>query len=170
MNDGSFIDAASQCCRRHAGQVMRLAELRGERVPVRAGRSALDAPGVLAPGAADGDVAAPVVGPAAAGAMSCRGHRGRRHTAIMTDATQVAAGRFGSMGHYRIYQLDPSDHITAGFSVECGSDAAAMRAARTLLERSAGVEIWKSANRLAHLSPEARLLWDQGREEWMASV
>ena len=56
------------------------------------------------------------------------------------------------MGHYRIYQLDPSDHITAGFSVECGSDAAALRAARILLERSAGVEVWKSANRLAHLS------------------
>ncbi len=73
------------------------------------------------------------------------------------------------MGHYRIYQLDPSDHITAGFSVECGSDAAAMRAARTLLERSAGVEVWKSNHRLAHLSPEARQLWDQLREEWMAS-
>ena len=73
------------------------------------------------------------------------------------------------MGHYRIYQLDPSDHITAGFSVECGSDAAAMRAARTLLERSAGVEVWKSANCLAHLSSEARLLWDQVRKEWMAS-
>ncbi len=72
------------------------------------------------------------------------------------------------MGHYRIYQLDPSDHITAGFSVECGSDAAAMRAARTLLERSVGVEVSKSANRLAHLSPEARLLWDQRRDEWLS--
>jgi hypothetical protein len=58
------------------------------------------------------------------------------------------------MGHYRIYRLDPSDHVTAGFSVECGSDAAALRAARALLEleQSAGVEDWKSANRLAHLS------------------
>ena len=72
------------------------------------------------------------------------------------------------MGHYRIYQLDPSDHITAGFSVECGSDAAAMHAARTLLERSAGVEVWKSNNCIAHLSPEARLLWDQLRKEWLA--
>ena len=67
------------------------------------------------------------------------------------------------MGHYRIYELDPSDHITAGYSVECGSDAAAMRAARTLLERSAGVEVWKSKHCIAHLSPEARLLWDQLR-------
>jgi hypothetical protein len=33
------------------------------------------------------------------------------------------------MGHYRIYELDPSDHITAGYSVECGSDAAAGPAA-----------------------------------------
>jgi hypothetical protein len=39
------------------------------------------------------------------------------------------------MGHYRFYELDPADHITAGYSVECGSDAAAMRAARALLER-----------------------------------
>ena len=73
------------------------------------------------------------------------------------------------MGHYRIYQLDPSDHITAGFSVECGSDAVAMRAARTLLERSAGVEVWKSNNCIAHLSAQARQLWDQLREDWMAS-
>jgi hypothetical protein len=72
------------------------------------------------------------------------------------------------MGHYRFYELDPSDHITAGFSVECGSDAAAMRAARTLLERSAGVEVWKSSHCIAHLSPEAQL-WHQLRQEWMAS-
>ena len=72
------------------------------------------------------------------------------------------------MGHYRFYELDPSDHITAGFSVECGSDAAAMRAARTLLERSAGVEVWKSNHCIAHLSPEAQL-WHQLRQEWMAS-
>ena len=48
------------------------------------------------------------------------------------------------MGHYRFYELNPSDHITAGYSVECGSDAEAMRAARTLLERAAGVEVWTS--------------------------
>jgi hypothetical protein len=73
------------------------------------------------------------------------------------------------MGHYRIYQLDPSDHIATGFSVECGSDAAAMHAARNLLERSAGVEVWKNNHLVAHLSVEARQLWDQLREEWMAS-
>jgi hypothetical protein len=73
------------------------------------------------------------------------------------------------MGHYRIYQLDPSDHITAGFSVECGSDAAAMRAARTLLERSDGVEVWKGDHRVAHLNPEARQLWGGLRDGWMAS-
>ena len=73
------------------------------------------------------------------------------------------------MGHYRIYQLDPSDHITAGFSVECESDAAAMRAARTLLERSDGVEAWKGDHCVIHLSPEARHLWDRLREGWMAS-
>jgi hypothetical protein len=73
------------------------------------------------------------------------------------------------MGHYRFYELDPSEHITAGYSVECGSDAAAMRAARTLLERAAAVEVWKSNNRVAHLSAEARHLWGQLREDWMTS-
>jgi hypothetical protein len=84
----------------------------------------------------------------------------------MTPATGGCCRAFPRIGHYRIYQLDPSDHITAGFSVECGSGAAAMRAARRLLERSARAEIWKSANCIAHLSREARLLWDQQRKEW----
>jgi hypothetical protein len=48
------------------------------------------------------------------------------------------------MAHYRFYELNPSDHITAGYSVECGSDAEAMRAARTNLERAAGVEAWQT--------------------------
>ena len=64
------------------------------------------------------------------------------------------------MGHYRFYELDQSDHITVGYSIECGSDAAAMRAARTLLERAAGVEVWKSNHCVAHLSIDARQLWD----------
>ena len=34
-----------------------------------------------------------------------------------------------------------------------------LRAARTLLERAAGVEVWKSTNCVAHLSAEARQLW-----------
>jgi len=73
------------------------------------------------------------------------------------------------MGHCRFYELNPSDHITAGYSVECGSDAAALRAARTLLERSAGVEVWKSNHCLAHLSAEAQQLWPQLRDDWMTS-
>jgi hypothetical protein len=87
----------------------------------------------------------------------------------MTPATGGCCRAFPRIGHYRIYQLDPSDHITAGFSVECGSDAAAMRAARTLLERSDGVEVWKGDHRVANLSPEARQLWGGLRDGWMAS-
>jgi hypothetical protein len=73
------------------------------------------------------------------------------------------------MDHYRIYELDPSDRITAGYSVECGSDTAAKRAARTLLERSAGVEVWKSDNCVARLSGEAKQLWPQLRNDWISS-
>jgi hypothetical protein len=71
------------------------------------------------------------------------------------------------MGHYRFYELNPSDHITAGYSVECGSDAEAMRAARTLLERAAGVEVWTRNHCVAHLGPDARHLWGQLREDWL---
>jgi hypothetical protein len=73
------------------------------------------------------------------------------------------------MGHYRFYKLDPSDHITAGYSVECGSDAEAMHAARTLWERAAGVEVWQSNNCVAHLSADGRHLWGQLLEDWMGS-
>jgi hypothetical protein len=67
------------------------------------------------------------------------------------------------MDHYRFYKLDPSDHIMAGYSVECGSDDEAMRAARTLLERAVGVEVWKNSNCVAHLNADARHLWHQLR-------
>jgi hypothetical protein len=70
------------------------------------------------------------------------------------------------MDHYRFYELDPSNRIRAGHSVECGSDTDAKRAAVTLLERAAGVEVWTGEQCLAHLTSEP--LWDQLREEWMA--
>ena len=45
----------------------------------------------------------------------------------------MASGTFLSVNHYRFYELDHSDHIEAGYSVECGSDTDAMRAADRLL-------------------------------------
>ena len=71
------------------------------------------------------------------------------------------------MGHYRIYQLDPANHIRSGFSIECASDAAALRVARAVLEESAGVEVWKSNNRVARL--EGQRLWEERRKDWMES-
>jgi hypothetical protein len=59
-------------------------------------------------------------------------------------------------GHYRIYQLDPFDHIKAGFSVECGSDTAAMREGSHTPGTFSGVEVWKKSNCLAHLSTPGR--------------
>jgi hypothetical protein len=70
------------------------------------------------------------------------------------------------MGHYRFYELDPSDQIKAGHSLECGSDAEARRAACMLLDRVAGVEVWKSERCVAHITTGR--LWDQLRENWMA--
>ena len=79
------------------------------------------------------------------------------------------ARRFGGMGHYRVYQLDPSDHVAAGFSIECPSDNAAISAGRNLLARSAGVEVWQGNRCVVHLEPTSPRLWDELRDEWMAS-
>jgi len=66
------------------------------------------------------------------------------------------AGRTG--GCDPRFAADTADHIKAGYSVECGSDAEALRAARTLLGRSAVVEVWRSDQCVAHLGVEARHL------------
>lgn len=71
------------------------------------------------------------------------------------------------MDHYRFYELDHSDRIKAGRSVECRSDSDARRADLTLLERASKVEVWKSDVCLVHL-PDDRL-WDQLRGAWMTS-
>ena len=84
-----------------------------------------------------------------------------------STGTCVRFRAFPGMDYYRIYELDPSDHITAGYHVECGSDAAALRTARALLDRTAGVEVWKSACRVAQLGGEAKHLWPQLRSSWM---
>jgi hypothetical protein len=55
------------------------------------------------------------------------------------------------MRHYRFYELGPTGHITAGYSVDCISDADAMRAACRLLQRAPVVEIWEHTRRVAHL-------------------
>ena len=57
------------------------------------------------------------------------------------------------MTHYRIYQLDRSDHITAGHSIECGSDTDALRTAGRLLaqHRATAVEVWQGAGRIGRL-------------------
>jgi hypothetical protein len=55
------------------------------------------------------------------------------------------------MRHYRFYELDPADHITAGYSVDCPSDADAMRAAGRLLQRVPVVEVWEDTRCIAHL-------------------
>ena len=71
------------------------------------------------------------------------------------------------MGHYRIYEMDPADRIRADYSIECSSDAAAKRAARTLLQCSAAIELWKRNRCVARLSMEAKRLWPQLRDHWI---
>ena len=58
-----------------------------------------------------------------------------------------------AIAHYRIYELDPADHILADYSVMCGSDAAALVAAREPGDqRATAVEVWESGRCVAHLS------------------
>ena len=49
-----------------------------------------------------------------------------------------------TMGHYRINELDPADHIVDGYSVMCRSDRAALAMASKGAENhAAAVEVWR---------------------------
>ncbi len=78
----------------------------------------------------------------------------------------MAGGTFLSMTHYRFYELDRSDHIGAGYSVECGSDTDALRAADRLLEQgpAAAVEVWQGGGRISRLR---RGVWQRFRRRWI---
>jgi hypothetical protein len=77
----------------------------------------------------------------------------------------MASGTFRGVNHYRFYELDHSDHIEAGYSVECGSDADAVRAAGRLLENSpaASVEVWQGPGRVIQLRSG---MWQRFLRRW----
>ena len=61
--------------------------------------------------------------------------------------------------HYRFYEIDPSNHVMAGYSVGCPSDAAAIEAARRLgQQRAAVVEVWEATRLAGRLSAAAAML------------
>ena len=78
--------------------------------------------------------------------------------------------------HYRFYEVDADDHFLIGYSAECPSDAAAMQAARRLMEqRIAVVEVWQAEQPVGRLSAvedlaeqrpraDAQLSWRMSRE------
>jgi hypothetical protein len=62
------------------------------------------------------------------------------------------------VGHYRIYELDPANHILDGYSVVCRSDTAALAMASKGAENhAAAVEMWESNRRVARLDPRDAL-------------
>jgi hypothetical protein len=70
-----------------------------------------------------------------------------------------------SVAHYRIYELDPADHIVDGYSVMCRSDAAALAMASSGAEgRTIAVEVWESSRRVARLDPVTP--WARLRRQW----
>jgi len=78
---------------------------------------------------------------------------------VAADAANRSAGRLslrqtrtGRGKHYRIYQLDTADHILAGHSIVCRSDAEAMDAACRFAEQAVAIEVWESARRVGRLS------------------
>ena len=77
----------------------------------------------------------------------------------------MASRTFLGVNHYRFYELDHSDHIEAGYSVECGSDADAVRAAGRLLENSptAAVEVWQGPGRVIQLRSG---MWQRFLRRW----
>ena len=72
------------------------------------------------------------------------------------------------MGHHRIYELDPADHIVDGYSVVCRSDSAALAMASKGAETyAAAVEVWESSRRVARLDPVSP--WERLRNKHLAS-
>jgi hypothetical protein len=60
-----------------------------------------------------------------------------------------------AIANYRIYELDPADHILTGYTLVCGSDADALIAAHRLRDqRTTAVEVWESARFVAHPSAD----------------
>jgi hypothetical protein len=69
------------------------------------------------------------------------------------------------VGHYRIYELDPANHILDGYSVVCRSDTAALAMASKGAENhAAAVEVWESSRRVARLDPVTP--WEGFRNRW----
>jgi hypothetical protein len=58
------------------------------------------------------------------------------------------------MALYRIYRLDPADHITDAYPVECRSDDVALNVARRVWQWAASVEVWKDSRRVVRLTPD----------------
>ena len=77
---------------------------------------------------------------------------------------------FPNMGHYRFYELSPSDHITAGHSIECGSDDEAIARLAHSWNGPPGSRSGRATTASGHLSADARHLWGQLREDWMGHV
>ncbi len=49
-----------------------------------------------------------------------------------------------AVAQYRIYELDPADHIVDGYSVICRSDAAALAMASNCgKNHAAAIEVWE---------------------------
>ena len=68
---------------------------------------------------------------------------------------EARTGKGKAMIHYRIYQLDTADHILAGHSIVCRSDAEALDAASRFAEQAATVEVWEGTRRVGCLSTAA---------------
>ena len=81
-------------------------------------------------------------------------------------ATKRLLERYRDMTHYRIYQLDRSNHITAGYSVECEADADAWQTAGA--NPATAVEVWQGAGRIGRL--RAGGPWARLRSRWTAQA
>jgi hypothetical protein len=70
-----------------------------------------------------------------------------------------------SLSHYRIYELDPADHVVDGYSVMCRSDTAALAmASKCAAQAAATVQVWENRRRVARLGPDTP--WGRLRRQW----
>ena len=57
------------------------------------------------------------------------------------------------MPHYRIYLLDPQEHITAVREAECADDDTALAHAANAINGHAGAEVWDKSRKVGAVVP-----------------
>jgi hypothetical protein len=94
----------------------------------------------------------------------------RYSVAMVTEAEPSDSGGISTMtvANYRIYEIDPANHVTDDYSVVCRSDTAALAMASNGADnRAAAVDVWEGDRHVVRLDPVTP--WNRLRRQWTSS-